>query len=403
MSSIPVLTLPSHSDPYPAYQWHLSQDKIRFDEGAQCWVVAQFEVAQEILASPQFVVRPTTAQVPPHIAGSSAGELFSLLIRMNEGDKHHRGKQVLQTSLNQLELLQLDAVIAEVIENLSQRYDVNKVDELNVWMNRLAVCVIAKLYGFSDTEVDKVCLWIKEFVSCFSPISTPEQLDAASQSAVSLMSTFQDLLSFADSATTSFLHQLQAEAKTIGWDSSSALLANLIGLLSQSYEASSGLMGNSLIALHRDPALYTELQHNLEKIPQLINEVARLDSSVQNTRRFVKEDIDFHGASLRAGDCILLLLAAANRDPAGNADAEKLILDRRDRRILSFSFGRHACPGESLAVRIASAGMHHILTCLARGASNHTEAYPLAHLHWAYRPSANGRLPVFQTHKKVEL
>lgn len=402
MSSIPVLALPSHPDPYPAYQWHVSQNKIRFDEGAQCWVVAQFEVVQEILASPQFIVRPLSAQVPPPIVGSSAGELFSLLIRMNEGDKHHLGKRVLQTSLNQLDLLQLDAIIAEVIENLSQLYDVNKIDELNAWMNRLAVSVIAKLYGFSDTEVDKICLWINEFVSCFSPISTPAQLDAASQSAVSLMNNFQDLLSNADSVSLSFLHQLQAEAKAIGWDSSSALLANLIGMLSQSYEASAGLMGNSLIALHRDPTLYTELRHDLEKIPQLIREVARLDSPVQNTRRFVKEDINFHGASLRSGDCILLLLAAANRDPAGNSDAEKFILNRRDRRLVSFSYGRHACPGESLAVRIASAGVLHILTCLAHDSSNQTEVYPLAHLHWAYRPSANGRLPVFlPPHKDI--
>jgi cytochrome P450 len=178
------------------------------------------------------------------------------------------------------------------------------------------------------------------------------------------------------------------------------LLANLVGLLSQSYEASAGLMGNTLIALHSDPALYTELQHDLEKLPQLISEVARHDSPVQNTRRFVKSDSEFYGASLRSGDCILLLLAAANRDPAGNFDAEKLVLNRSDRRLVSFSDGRHACSGETMAVRIASAGLHHILTSLAQHSNNQTDAYPLSHLHWTYRPSVNGRLPVFQSRHK---
>lgn len=400
MSSIPILDLPSHPDPYTAYAWHVSQEKIRFDQGTQCWVAARIDVVQEILASPQFVVRPLTAQVPPPIAGSSAGELFSLLIRMNEGDTHHKGKQALQTSLAQLDLRQLDSTIAEVIKNLSSRFDTNKAEELNAWMSQLAVCVIAKLYGFSNSELDKICLWIDKFVSCFSTISTPTELDAASQSAVSLMSTFQNLLSSADSNPASFLVQLQVEAKTVGWDSSSALLANLVGLLSQSYEASAGLMGNTLIALHSDPALYTELQHDLEKLPQLISEVARHDSPVQNTRRFVKSDSEFYGASLRSGDCILLLLAAANRDPAGNFDAEKLVLNRSDRRLVSFSDGRHACSGETMAVRIASAGLHHILTSLAQHSNNQTDAYPLSHLHWTYRPSVNGRLPVFQSRHK---
>ncbi|MFZ6818669.1 cytochrome P450 [Undibacterium sp. Ji22W] len=403
MSSIPVLALPSHPDPYPAYQWHVSQEKIRFDEGTQCWIVAQFNVVQEILSSSQFLVRPLSAQVPPPIAGSSAGELFSLLIRMNEGDKHRLGKQVLQTSLNQLDLRRLDSVIAEVIEDLSRRYDINKADQLNAWISHLAVSVIARLCGFSHSELEQICLWIDEFVQCFSPISTPEQLEAASKSAVSLMSSFQTLLSSAGSDPDSFLSQLQAEAKVIGWDSGSALLANLVGLLSQSYEASAGLMGNTLIALYHDPALYTELQQDLEKLPQLIKEVARHDSPVQNTRRFVKSDGEFYGASLKSGDCILLLLAAANRDPASNFDAEKLVLNRSDTHLVSFSDGRHACPGETLAVRIVSAGLHHILTSLTHSSSNQTEAYPLAHLHWTYKPSVNGRLPVFQTYHKDEL
>ncbi|MFZ6799339.1 cytochrome P450 [Undibacterium sp. Di24W] len=400
MPSIPVLALPSHPDPYPAYQWHVSQDKIRFDEGTQCWIVAQFNVVQEILASPEFLVRPLSAQVPPPIAGSSAGELFSLLIRMNEGDKHRLGKQVLQTSLNQLDLQRLDLVIAEVVEDLSRRYDINKANELNAWISRVAVSVIASLCGFSHSELERICLWIDEFVQCFSPISTPEQLEAASKSTVTLMSSFQTLLSSAGSDPDSFLHRLQAEAKAAGWDSASALLANLVGLLSQSYEASIGLIGNTLIALHSDPALYSELQHDLEKLPQLIDEVARFDSPVQITRRFAKSDCEFYGASLRSGDCILLLLAAANRDPAGNADAERLILDRSDRRSVSFSYGRHACPGETMALRIASAGLHHILASLAHRSNRPANVHPLNHLHWTYRPSVNGRLPIFQTHHK---
>jgi cytochrome P450 len=106
---------------------------------------------------------------------------------------------------------------------------------------------------------------------------------------------------------------------------------------------------------------------------------------VQNTRRFVAAPCEIEGVSLNAGDVVLVLLASANRDPQLNESPDAFILDRPQRRSFTFGAGRHQCPGQLLALGIASATLSEILL--------HPPA--LDRLAWKYRPSLNGRIPVF--------
>ena len=82
---------------------------------------------------------------------------------------------------------------------------------------------------------------------------------------------------------------------------------------------------------------------------------------------------------------ILVLLASANRDPALNAQPEQFLVQRENRRSFSFGSGRHECPGQALAMSIAGATVREVL-------KNGTD---LNRLNWHYRPSLNGRIPVF--------
>jgi cytochrome P450 len=108
---------------------------------------------------------------------------------------------------------------------------------------------------------------------------------------------------------------------------------------------------------------------------------------VQNTRRFVAAPGVVAGQAMQEGDVVLLVLAAANRDPAANPDPARFDPARRERRSFTFSFGAHACPGETLAVLMASAGVARLL---AAG----VELEQIART-YSYRPSANMRMPLF--------
>jgi cytochrome P450 len=120
----------------------------------------------------------------------------------------------------------------------------------------------------------------------------------------------------------------------------------------------------------------------------VIQEVLRYDSPVQNTRRFLAEDGFVAGEKMKAGDTILVILAAANHDPSANPNPERFDVFRKDRRIFTFGVGAHACPGEALAATIARAGVERLI---ASGLA--IERLPET---MTYRASVNARIPIFE-------
>ena len=111
---------------------------------------------------------------------------------------------------------------------------------------------------------------------------------------------------------------------------------------------------------------------------------------MQNTRRFVAQDTELLGQPMRAGDRILVLLAAANVDAAANPNPLRFDMDRAQPRLWTFGGGAHRCPAETLAVVIARETVQHLLRLpgIARWLANLGEI--------TYRPSPNARIPVFQ-------
>ena len=165
-------------------------------------------------------------------------------------------------------------------------------------------------------------------------------------------------------------------------------LCTTSGLLSQTCEATAGLLGNSIVALRREPGLHEGWLAGQSSTTDIVAEVARHDPSVQNTRRFVAEPTTVAGTRLAAGDTILVLLGSAHRDPALNPMPDRFDLARTERRLLGFGHGVHACPGQALAQAIAAAGLQTLRDTRLRT----RQALPAQ---WRYRPSANGRMPVF--------
>jgi cytochrome P450 len=89
---------------------------------------------------------------------------------------------------------------------------------------------------------------------------------------------------------------------------------------------------------------------------------------------------------MKAGDAILVVLAAANHDPAANPSPERFDVSRTDRKAFTFGLGPHACPGEAIAAAIAHAGVAALLAAGVEPARLRSDV--------RYRPSANVRIPL---------
>lgn len=361
----------THADPYPYYARLRDHQGLMFDADLGLWVASCAETVEAVLAHPDCRVRPPHEPVPKAIAEGAAGQVFARLMRMNEGSAHRCPRAFIEPALIAVEVQQVADRVARLIDN---------VDNLDTLMFGLPVSVVASLLGFPTDQLASVARLTRDFVACLSPLSNAAQLRHADAGASHLKQMLGAL--FEETA-------LLTHIRSGDWQDADVLAANLIGLLSQTCEATAGLIGNTLVMLARRPDLVDRIRHTPALAAALVEEVARYDSPVQNTRRFVAERCMIGNCVLAAGDSVLVLLASANRDRAANPSPDIFLLERAQRRVFSFGSGRHQCPGQRLALSIAAQALSALLQrqpdLLASAGQ------------FSYWPSLNSRIPRFHT------
>jgi pimeloyl-[acyl-carrier protein] synthase len=131
--------------------------------------------------------------------------------------------------------------------------------------------------------------------------------------------------------------------------SAADLLSFITLLLLAGNETTTNLIGNGTLALGRNPDQFDALKRNPAMLPRAIEEMLRYDGPVQGTVRFAKEAVNLGGAEIPAGAFALMIVAAANRDPAQFRVPEKFDIARDPNEHVAFGEGIHFCIGAPLA------------------------------------------------------
>jgi cytochrome P450 len=131
--------------------------------------------------------------------------------------------------------------------------------------------------------------------------------------------------------------------------SSADLLSFVTLLLVAGNETTTNLIGNGMLALGRNPDQFDALKRNPAMLPRAIEEMLRYDGPVQSTVRFTKQPMQLGGTEIPAKAFALMIVAAANRDPAHFKDPEKFDITRDPNDHVAFGEGIHFCIGAPLA------------------------------------------------------
>lgn len=332
----------THPDPYPYYAMLAARRAAQYDERLRLWIAAHPDTVREALAHPECRVRPVHEPVPAALAGP-AGRLFGALARMNDGERHAAPKAALQRALAALPMAQAARHAAAVAAPLIP----HDAATLNAFVYGIPMRAVASLLGFAEDDLPRVAAWVARYVACLSPLASADDIAAAHEAADALLGALRGLVRNAPA------QGLLADAVRAPWPDEHALLANLAGLMTQTYEATAGLLGNCIVARLRGDGAGAAV---------LVQGVMASDPAIHNTRRFTAGDIGIGGARVPAGQALLLVLAGT----AG------------------FGHGRHACPGQALAQCIVAQALEAL-----------REAGPLPGAGWRYKTSVNARLPIF--------
>lgn len=365
MNPVTAVTQP---DPYSFYAELVARRPSYLDDELNVLVLSSAELVRAALAEPALRVRPVDQPVPPGIVDTPAGAVFGRLVRMTDGPAQRRLKGIVSSALGTLDEAAVRQLAMRTATDLLDRS--GSLDDL---LFQLPVRVVARLCGLTDGADAEAARLTGDFVQCLPATATAGQQAVAAEAAEQL----QKLLAAQPADSPGLLAELAGTAERAGWSDAASLLANAVGLLSQTYDATAALIGNTLVALAREGVPAGDLVG-------FVREVARHDSPVHNTRRFAAEPVTIGDRQLRQGQSVLLVLAAANRDSAVNPRPAEFRPDRSSPTLFTFGSAGHGCPGERLALNLAAGA---VAGWLAAG-------FEPAQLQAAgYRPSANIRCP----------
>lgn len=122
-----------------------------------------------------------------------------------------------------------------------------------------------------------------------------------------------------------------------------------IGLFGAGFETTAHMIGNGLLSLHKFPDQWRKLVANPALAPSATEEILRYESSLVGSNRTAFRDVELGGKTIKAGERILTLLAAGNRDPGVFDDPDRFDIERKGPKHLSFGGGIHFCVGAELA------------------------------------------------------
>lgn len=128
-----------------------------------------------------------------------------------------------------------------------------------------------------------------------------------------------------------------------------------------SSDLTANIIGNGLHALHANPEQWARLVADPSGMASgACEEALRHQSSLIATYRTALADTSVCGHPVSAGQRVLTLIGAANRDPRKFADPDRFDIARNDADHLTFGGGIHFCVGAELARIEARVAFEHL-------------------------------------------
>jgi hypothetical protein len=132
--------------------------------------------------------------------------------------------------------------------------------------------------------------------------------------------------------------------------SNEELYAMCVFIFLAGHETTTNGLASGILALARHPDQLNALKADPSRLARgAVEEVLRFESPVTRAVRQARTDTEISGKRITAGQLVVFLLGAANRDPAQFAEPNRFDIARNPNRHLAFGYGIHFCLGAALA------------------------------------------------------
>jgi cytochrome P450 len=343
-------------DPYPSYARLRATDPMHLTPFGS-FVASRHAEASLVLRDKRFgkdFVERTIRRYGPRIMEEPVFRSMSHWMLQQDPPDHTRLRGLVVKAFTARRVEDMRPRIQHIVdEALNAIVDRGHMDMIEDFAFRLPVTIICDMLGIPEEHREVFYRSSRDGGRLLDPVPmSPAEIEQGNAVNAMTRMYFQQLFELrrrspGDDLTTQLVQAEEDGSKL----SNEELTANIILLFGAGHETTVNLIGNGLLALHRNPDQLALLKANPGLITNAIEEFLRYDSSVQMSGRVALEDIDdLGGKKIPKGESVLCLLGSANRDPAVFPDRpDQLDITRPNVRPLSFGGGIHFCLGAQLA------------------------------------------------------
>ncbi|WP_030774911.1 cytochrome P450 family protein [Streptomyces sp. NRRL F-2664] len=348
------------TDPYPAYAWlreHSPVHRTKLPSGVEAWLVTRYADARQALADQRLSKNPAHHAEPAHakgktgIPGERKAELMTHLLNIDPPD-HTRLRRLVSKAFTPRRVAEftprVQALTDDLIDRFARRGEADLIHEFAFPLPIYAIC---EMLGVPREDQDDFRDWagmmirhgggprggvarsVKQMRTYLGELIHRKRDDLG-----------DDLISDLIRASDHGDHLTEGEATAMAFI-----------LLFAGFETTVNLIGNGVHSLFMNPVQRERLQRSLAAgesglLAGGIEELLRYDGPVElATWRFATEPLTLGGRRVETGDPVLVVLAAADRDPERFPDPDTLDLSRTDNQHLGYGHGIHYCLGAPLA------------------------------------------------------
>ncbi|AQZ62611.1 putative cytochrome P450 hydroxylase [[Actinomadura] parvosata subsp. kistnae] len=345
----------SRADPYPTYARFRDLGPVWIEE-MSALVVPGYRDCETLLRDPRlsaerhhyFDAARERDPFPPDAPASVRQPWF---LSMDPPD-HTRLRRLVSGAFTARTVARMEPYVTRLVDDLLDRAcERDTFDVVSGLAYSLPVTVICHLLGVPEEDERLFRDWSAQLTRQLDGFSFPGDEDLWAGGVVELHRYVNELV--AERRRSPRRDDLISEllAARDGGDvlSHDELVSTIVLLLVAGHETTVNLIANAVLALLRHPAHLAALRADPGTAAAVVEEILRYDPPVQLTARIAREDLTVGAAQAPAGALVILLLAAAHRDPAANPDPDRFDPRRDQVRHLGFSAGPHFCLGAPLA------------------------------------------------------
>jgi cytochrome P450 len=348
-ATLPEFPMPrSHPlDPPPRYR-ELSGErpvfKVRTPRG-DAWVVTRHEDVRAVLTDRAFSSDPRTPGFPTYVTGDVPPPPGFFM--QADAPDHGRLRRTVTREflIGRMDALRptMRSILDRLVDEMTAdgRRSADLVRQFALPMAAMTICEILGV-PFEDHVV---------FVSLTDTVldrtSPPEQAERA---AGELMGYFGRMVSAKERHPSSDLFGRMVTRSADGGLGHDELVGMAALLLLAGYDTMAQMIGLGAATLFENPGQLAELRRDATLWPGAVEELLRyLSINHAGLPRAAVRDVVVGGRPIRAGDGVLVMLNAANRDQNVFDDADTFDIHRTHNRHVAFGHGFHKCVGSTLA------------------------------------------------------